>query len=67
MLVSPEDEVLVANAAAMQARDDPRRALIASIDGGGQLTKPSARARERGLRGAAFTSRDNQTYAPVPR
>lgn len=67
MLVSPEDEVLVANAAAMQVIGiDPLQGRsIASIDYGGQLTKliSEVRSGKDGYAAAAFTSRDNQTYA----
>lgn len=67
MLVSPQDEVLVANAAAMHVigLDPLQGRSVASIDYGGQLTKLIADVREggNGHAAASFTSRDNQTYA----
>lgn len=67
MLISPEDEVLVANAAAMQVigLDPVQGRTVDSIDYGGQLAKliGEARAAEEGYAAGSFTGRNNETYA----
>ncbi|MGD9496914.1 MAG: ATP-binding protein [Armatimonadota bacterium] len=67
MLVNPDGEILVANAAAMHiiGADPLQGRSVAGVDYGGQLTKLLEEVREsaEGTATASFTNRDNETFA----